>query len=158
MTSARGFVGEMMRGGISRLLVIAALLALLLQGRGLCAGNAPEWVLVDTDPSTSDFYYDKMAVTKTPQGIVSVTTKAVYSEGGKADALQVLDAKKYANLAYTLFFYELDCTKRMSRLTKVVHTDDKGAKIAEFDLTGKSSWEEIPEDSRLDVILTEQCN
>ncbi len=156
MTTTRRCANSM-RLGAPRFLAIVMLLALLVAGRGVYAGSGPEWVLVDTDPSTSDFYYDKAAVT-TSQGILRVTTKAVYSEDGKADALQVLDAKKYANLAYTLFFYELDCSKRTSRLTKVVHTGDKGEKIAEFDLTGKSSWEEIPEDSRLDVVLTEECH
>ncbi|HEY6838013.1 MAG TPA: surface-adhesin E family protein [Geobacteraceae bacterium] len=149
---------DVIRLGAPRFLAIVMLLGLLVAGRGSYAGNEPDWVLVDSDPSTSDFYYDKSAVNKTPQGILKVTTKVIYSEDGKADALHVLDAKKYANLAYTLFFYELDCSKRMSHLTRVVHTDDNGAKIAEFDLAGKSSWEEIPEDSRLEVILTEQCN
>ena len=158
MNIASATLGVSKRRVAFRWVLTVTILVLLSTGRGLFAGTAPEWVLVDSDPSTSDFYYDKATAGKTPQGIVSVATKAVYSEEGKADALQVLGAKRYANLAYTLFSYDLDCAKRMSRLRKVVHCDDKGAKIAEFDLAAKSSWEEIPEDSRLDVILTEVCD
>jgi hypothetical protein len=124
---------------------------------GVCMGAQDDWVLVDSDPATSDFLYNSATVGRGTKGIVTVETKAVYSEDGKADALEVLDAARYAHLAYTLFVYDIDCAGEESLLKRVVHYDDQGARIAAFDLTGKSAWEDIPMDSRLEKVQQAEC-
>jgi hypothetical protein len=118
----------------------------------------PDWVLVNSDPSHSDFFYDKSAVTASPQGLLTVRAKVVYSAEGKADTLKVLKAKKYENLSYSEFRYEIMCgEERKSRLQQVSHYDAKGARIVEFDLVGKTEWEEIPISSRLDMVADDEC-
>jgi len=124
---------------------------------GAKAGQ-PDWVMVHSDPSHSDFFYDKSAVTATPQGLLTVRAKVVYSAEGKADTLQVLKAKKYENLAYSEYRYEIMCgEERKSRLQRVSHHDAKGVRIAEFDLAGKTEWEEIPISARLDMVADNEC-
>jgi len=121
------------------------------------AGQA-DWVLIHSDPSHSDFYYDKAAVTSSPQGLLMVRAKVVYSAEGKADTLQVLKAKKYENLVYSEYSYEIMCgEERKSRLQQVSHFDAKGVRIAEFDLAGKTEWEEIPISARLDMVADNEC-
>jgi hypothetical protein len=118
----------------------------------------PDWLLVNSDPSHSDFYYDKSAVTASPQALLTVRAKVVYSAEGKADTLKVLKAKKYENLAYTEYRYEIMCgEERKSRLQQVSHYDAKGVRIAEFDLVGKTEWEEIPISARLDMVADNEC-
>lgn len=124
---------------------------------GVGLGTEAAWELVDSDPATSDFFYNKATVVRSPKGVVTVETKAVYSEEGKADVLEVLDAKRYAHLAYTLFVYDIDCGKEESLLKRVVHFDDNGGKIASFDLAGKTAWEDIPPDSRLERVEQAEC-
>jgi hypothetical protein len=117
------------------------------------------WMLVESDPAHSDFLYDKSAVARSAEGVVTINAKVVYSPEGKAETLKALqNAKKYEGLAATEYRYEIMCgEERKSRLQRVVHYDGKGGRIAEFDLAGKTEWEDIPVSSRLDMVADEEC-
>ena len=133
-------------------------MSVFVTGLNEATAGEPGWVLVHSDPSHSDFFYDKSAVAASPEGLLTVRAKVVYSAEGKADTLKVLKAKKYENLAYREYRYEIMCGEdRKSRLQRVAHYDAKGAQIAEFDLVGKTEWEEIPISSRLDQVADEEC-
>ncbi len=59
------------------------------KGDGLL-GRPVEWVVLDEDPMLSTFYYDSSSVSRDKEGMVSVWTRAIYSEEGKADALDTM--------------------------------------------------------------------
>ena len=125
---------------------------------GSARGGEPTWEEVDSIPDHSTFTYDKSAVARPAPGMVGVLTRLVYLPEGKAETLELLgNAKKYQGLAVSFFSYDIDCKGVKSRLTRVVHRDGEGKAIAEFDLAGKTEWEEIPPDSRLDMIREAEC-
>src|SRR6266568_9413708 len=90
------------------LMASLVLLALLMAGKSSPAGAAEEqWVLVDSEPGESDFYYDKSTLARPTPEVLSVRVKVVYGPEGKADALEQLkDKKTYGNLKETLYLYE----------------------------------------------------
>jgi hypothetical protein len=140
-----------------RTMVAIQFTMLLAAVTGHCAALPGNWLLVDSDSASSDFYYNKAAVARSPEGIMTVTVKTVYSAAGKADALQVLGTERYEGLAASTFEYDLDCKKLMCRLKKVAHFDAEGRKLAEFNIAGKTEWEKIPLYSRLDLLQVEVC-
>jgi hypothetical protein len=115
--------------------------------------------MVDDDPMLSTFYFDRTTVsTKSAEGLVTVWTKAVYSAEGKADALDTIGHPKgFEDLHHTGFLYTINCPGDMSRLEKVVHFDGKDAKIREYNLSGKTEWEEIFPETRMSLLHDEVC-
>ena len=145
---------------VSRYMLTGLLLAaLLLPGRAALAGGAGgEWVLVDSEPGDTDFYYDKGSLARPTPEVISVRVKVVYAPEGKADALaQLKDRATYGDLKETLYLYEIQCKTGQSRLNGVVHLDSAGKVIKEFRLTGKTEWEEIPPGARLEDVSAAEC-
>lgn len=141
------------RGALSAWVIAGVLLAC-----GHSLAGEPEWVVLDENPLVSDFYYDKSTVSRSPQGVVTVWTRAVYSEQGKADALEILGkGKGYEKLSHTAFLYEINCPGGLSLLKQVIHYNDEGEKISEFNLAGKTEWEKIDPDTRMGVLQEEVC-
>jgi hypothetical protein len=125
---------------------------------GVARGAEPEWVEVDTIPDHSLFTYDKKGVARPAKGMLGVVTRLVYLPVGKEEALEVLKHdKKYEGLSVSFYSYDIDCKGEKSRLTRVVHRDGEGQVIAEYDMAGKTEWEEIPPGARLDVIREAEC-
>ncbi|BBA71162.1 hypothetical protein KIP69_13295 [Geobacter sulfurreducens] len=138
---------------VVRLLSVVAILA-------LTAGSvlAAEWVVLDEDPMLSNFYYDSSSVSRDKEGMVSVWTRAIYSEEGKADALDTMgNPPAFKDLSHTHFLYTIDCKSSKSRLEKVVHFDDKAEPIREYNLSGKTDWEAIDEFTRLGLLQEAVC-
>lgn len=153
-----------MKNGFYLPLVLTWMLVLLWTAGGAIADDkAPKkeevtWVLLHSEPEHSDFFYNKAALSGSPEDVLTVWTKVVYGKAGKADMLEgVSHAKAYQDLAYTLYQYAINCATRQSRLQQVIHFDSKGNRIAEFNLTGKTEWEEITPDSRLDMVAEAEC-
>ncbi len=145
-------------GSVFRRMAVIFVTAVLWGGPIGSWGAEADWEFVDTNPAHSDFYYDKSSISRAPDGIVSVWTKVEYTEGGKADTLKILkNAKEYENIAQTQFLYDIDCKGAKSRLKQIVHYDGKGNRIKEFNLAGKTEWEEIPLYSRLESVTDEIC-
>ena len=116
----------------------------------------PEWVTLDQNRE-STFSYDRAGVSRSGE-VLRVTTRAVYTEQGKADTLNLLKSgKQYQNLFETRFIIDLSCKERTSRLQRVSHLDAAGTPLKEFDLAGKTSWEEIPPGSRLEKVTEAEC-
>lgn len=120
-------------------------------------GGESAWVLLDSDPYHSDFYYDKGSLSRSPEGTITIWARVAYTADGRQEVMETLKNEAYRNIAYSLYQYDLNCDSRESRLGQVIHYDAKGKKIAEFNLAGKTSWEPIPIASRLDQVLDEEC-
>ncbi|KAF0220380.1 MAG: hypothetical protein FD174_1281 [Geobacteraceae bacterium] len=129
----------------------------ILGSHSLSRGEEANWELLDSEPDHSDFYYNKSSISRSPEGITSVWAKVAYTEEGKADTLRILKAKAYENLAYSLYLYDIDCKGMKSHLKQIVHYDNKGNRIKEFNLAEKTAWEDIPINSRLESIADAEC-
>ena len=112
---------------------------------------------MESDPEQSDFSYDQGRVERPGPGELHVWVKVAYAPAGKASAREILKDPKYAELAATLYAYDIDCKGRRSRLDRVIHLDGKGGEIAEFNLTGKTDWEEIPRGAELEDVMEREC-
>src|SRR5512134_3953456 len=71
----------------------------------------PSWELLDSAPNHSEFFYDKAGVKKLPAGVVMVTAKVAYGPEGRQEVVDTLKNEKYEALSYSLYSYEIDCTK-----------------------------------------------
>lgn len=143
---------------LRRTIVVAALSATVAAG-SMASAAADQWALIDEDPSTSNYYYDTASIVKGEEGLVTVETKAVYTEEGKADALDTIGHPKgFEDLCFTSFHYTINCPGDMSRLEKVVHRDSKGGTIKEYVLAGKTPWEEIEEETRMSLLRDAVCD
>ena len=133
------------------------LLAMVFMASGVAWGGGGKWVLLDSDPDHSDFYYDKDAIKRLPEGIIGIQAKVVFSPKGKADALESLKNAAYRDLTWALYQYELNCDTQQSRLVRVVNYDSKESVITEFKLAGKTKWEDVPSGSRLEMVQEQEC-
>lgn len=136
------------------LLVFVA--ALILCSVSACAAKT-NWVLLDSTPDHSDFFYDKDSLVRTPEGRLTVWARVAYKEDGRQEVMEILKNEKFRNISHSLYQYEINCSTKQSRLNRVVHYDASGGKIAEYDLAGKTAWEAIPLASRLDQVVDEEC-
>ena len=149
------------RFSLSMLLMLMVVL-FWTAGGAIADGDPPkkdeaDWVLLHSEPGHSDFFYNK-TLDRSPEDILTVWTKVVYGKAGKADMLAgVSNAEVYRDLSYSLYQYGINCDTRQSRLQQIVHFDGKGNRIAAFNLTGKTEWEEIVPDSRLDMVAEAEC-
>lgn len=142
---------------IKRMLTLLSLAATVAAGSTVFGGDS-QWALIDEDPSTSSYYYDTTSIVQGEDDLVAVQTKAVYTEEGKADALDTIGHPKgFEDLSATSFFYTINCSGDMSRLEKVVHRDGKGMTIKEYTLTGKTPWEEIEAETRMSLLRDAVC-
>ena len=145
---------------MKRFRTILALIALAatVTAASVAFASESQWVLIDEDPATSNYFYDTTSITQGEEGLVTVWTKAVYTEEGKADALDTIGHPKgFEDLASTSFFYTINCDGDMSRLEKVIHRDGKGTAIREYTLTGKTPWEEIEAETRMSLLRDAVC-
>jgi len=141
-----------------RILALIFLTATVAVGSAAFAGDG-QWVLLDEDPSTSSYFYDATSVVPGDDGLVTVWTRAVYTEEGKADALDTIGHPKgFEDLAATSFHYTINCDADMSRLEKVMHQDGTGGTIKEYNLAGKTSWEEIEAETRMSLLRDAVCD
>jgi hypothetical protein len=139
---------------VGTLLALASLFPVFL---GLAVAAGPAWVLADENADTR-FYYDSQGITSPDKGISRVAVRAVYTEEGKADALELLGhAPAYEKLFESGYRYDIDCEKKKSHLLHVTHLDDAGNPIKSTDLAGVTEWEDIPPYSRLELLAEEVC-
>jgi hypothetical protein len=118
---------------------------------------AANWTLIDENDSSS-FYYDKSSITKPEVGKVRVTTRALYTPEGKADALKVLaHYKDMDKLDESRYVYDFDCLEEQSHLLDVTHLDKEGRILRSSNLGGATSWEDILPETRLAYVFDEVC-
>ncbi|CAG0949253.1 hypothetical protein GEOBC_00085 [Geobacteraceae bacterium] len=142
---------------------LRSILTLMVLAVTIAAGSPAfaadsQWVLIDEDPATSNYFYDSTSIAQGEEGLVTVWTSAVYTDEGKADALDTIGHPKgFEDLSSTSFHYTINCPGDMSRLEKVVHRDGKGGTIKEYTLTGKTPWEEIEAETRMSLLHDAVC-
>ncbi|GFO70741.1 hypothetical protein GMLC_43200 [Geomonas limicola] len=133
---------------------VLAAAAILTTGAAWAA--APDWVLLDENQD-SRFYYDQSGP-KPHEGMTQVRTRVVYSDEGKADAVKILgNQKKYQALFESHYQHQVDCTEGRSRLLEATHLDEQGAVLNRSDLSGVTSWEQVPAGERMSLVLEKVC-
>jgi len=120
-----------------------------------CAG--PDWMLLD-ESRDSRFYYDRGSTNSPSKGIFRVSTRVVYTEEGKKEALKILaTARNFGKLFESRYLHDLDCRNEKSRLLKVTHLDENGAILKSTELASFTEWEEIPPDARMGQVAEKVC-
>ena len=138
-------------------LTLLAVVAALILGCAAGGSAKTNWVMLDSTPNHSDFFYDKDSLVRTPEGLLTIWARVAYMDDGRKEVVEILKNEKFRSISHSLYQYEINCNTKQSRLNRVVHFDNKGGKIAEYDLAGKTEWEAIPLASRLDQVVDEEC-
>ena len=134
------------------LLAMSAIFAPL----AFCAG--PGWVLLE-ESNDSSFFYDENSTSNPKEGIVRVTTRVVYTELGKADALKILAAaKNMEKLHESRYTHDLNCAEEESRLLEAAHLDREGTTLRLTDLAQATEWEGIPPEARMALVAEKVCS
>lgn len=121
----------------------------------LAAG--PEWAQLDENAESS-FYYDKAGVSRMEPGVYRVTTRVVYTEEGKGEALKALSAREdFADLYESRYVHDLNCGEKESHLLNAAHYGKDGKLLRSTDLSTVTEWEAIPPEVRLMSVLMEAC-
>lgn len=137
--------------------ILLALPTLFALAPGMLYAAGPTWVLADENTGTR-FYYDGTGLTSPQKGISRVPVRVVYTEEGKADALDLLGhAPAFEKLFESRYTYDIDCQKKKTHLLHVTHLDDDGNQIKSLNLAEVSGWEDIPPNSRLELLADEVC-
>lgn len=117
------------------------------------------WEIIDDNPAASTYSYDPASVAETEEGLVTVRTRVVYTDEGKADALDTIgNPVDFKDLTSTDFLYTINCPDGMSRLEKVIHRNGNGEIIKEYSLAGKTPWTEIEGETRMSLLREAVCD
>ena len=111
-----------------------------------------DWELLEKIENNK-FYYDKKDVTHSPQKIVKVWIRQVYSKKDKG--MIDLGGRRYENLSYSINSLEFVCGARLTRfLTKTYFSENE-------DLLGLEDppdiWESISPNSMFDALYKIVC-
>jgi hypothetical protein len=102
----------------------------------------------------ANFYYDTRGISGSPQKIVSVWIKQVYTKKGKMDMMNLV-GPRYENLGYSINSLEFDCGAKKVRFLSMTYYSKKGGVL---DLENPSDqWESIPSNSIFDALFRKVC-
>ncbi|WP_460594644.1 surface-adhesin E family protein [Geomonas sp. Red276] len=120
-------------------------------------GEAPKWVLIDENQGSS--YFFNAGEAKPPKaGLVQVTTRVVYTDEGKREALKMLATDgKLANLYETRYHHEIDCDDMESRLLDVTHLDRQGGTLRYTNVSQLTDWEPVAPQARMSLVAALAC-
>ena len=100
-------------------------------------------------------YYDAETITRTPEGIVRVREKWVFTEKGVMDAVEKL-GEKYKSLSYVTVLNEVHCTDgRTSLLSSTFYSKD-GKVLSSFDFQA-TDWGFIVPETRGEALYEILC-
>ena len=100
------------------------------------------------------FYYDKKDITHSPQKIVNVWIRQVYTKRGKTDMIKLV-GPRYENLSYSINSLEFRCGPKMIRFLSMTYYSKKGDIL---DLENPpDKWESIPPNSMFDALYKKVC-
>jgi hypothetical protein len=110
-----------------------------------------DWRYYDT-ANVGDMYYDKSGIRNAGKNIVSVRTKCILNEQGKAKYYTVLKSlnktpDNASRLSYSITLMELDYTNKKIRDMSLVFYDDAGHAAYSSPLDDPSDWAEIAPDT-----------
>lgn len=138
-------------------IALAVVIAVIAAANPSSAADS-QWEVIDENPAASTYAYDPTSVAEAEDGLVTVLTRAVYTDEGKADALDTIgNPPDLKDLSFTDFLYSINCSEGMSRLEKVVHRNSKGEIIREYALAGKTPWTEIEGETRMSLLREAVC-
>ncbi len=112
-----------------------------------------DWALLEKIDATK-FYYDEKDVTHSPQKIVAVWIRQVYSERDKS-ILGNLVGRRYENLSYSINSLEFVCGAKLTRFLSMTYYSDNGDLLNLEDPPDK--WESIPPNSMFDALYKIVC-
>jgi hypothetical protein len=101
---------------------IRFLLLTMMMVFSVSQAQGADWVLYGVGRHANKLFYDREALTKSPEGMVKVWQKREYSDKGRSKYIQRKmndvgnNAERYAKLSYTLNFWEINCVSREERL------------------------------------------
>jgi len=100
------------------------------------------------------FYYDRKDITRSPQKLVSVWVKQVYTKKGKMDMINLV-GPRYEHLSYSSNSLEFDCGAKMVRFVSMTYYSTNGDVLDLEDSTDK--WESITPNSMFDALHKRVC-
>ena len=100
------------------------------------------------------FYYDRKDITRSPQKLVSVWVKQVYTKKGKIDMINLV-GPRYEHLSYSSNSLEFDCGAKMVRFVSMTYYSKNGDVLGLEDSTDK--WESITPNSVFDALHKKVC-
>ena len=142
---------------VGRIGIILRLALVLCLAGSLPAFAEPDWNLLNETDGVSAFHYDKASLEKGASGLITVWTRVLYQDAGRDEARKTLASSDYEKLAASFYQYSIDCGNNRSLLLTVIHRDDEGRTIRQFNLAGKTDWQAIDEFTRMDLLLEEIC-
>jgi hypothetical protein len=71
------------------------------------------------------FYYDRKDITRSPQKLVNVWVKQVYTKKGKMDMINLV-GPRYEHLSYSINSLEFDCGGKMVRFLSMTYYSKNG--------------------------------
>jgi hypothetical protein len=100
------------------------------------------------------FYYDKKDITHSPQKIVEVWIRQVYTKKGKMDMINLVGSR-YENLSYSINSLEFDCGARLIHFLSMTYYSKNGDVLdLEFP---PDKWESIRPHSMFDALHKKVC-
>ena len=123
-----------------------------------------EWVLFAIDNSGNKCFYDRETLTKLPTGVIKVWEKTAYSRKGVKTKIQNMNSNKlstyrYETLSHTLKLWEVDCAKRMERVTGFSEHSADGGVLASFTakLQPSENWQPVTPESIEEALYKTVC-
>lgn len=126
------------------------------------ASSGPDWVLYGRPDSGSLVaYYDRAKVVRMGDGMLRVTVKYVYSEGGKKEVIRSrerseLRTEGYENLGYSMVQYELDCGKGQQSIFSISEMDLNGKELDHYNPSGRI-WTPVKPGGIGEALIKEVC-
>ena len=100
------------------------------------------------------FYYDRKDITRSPQKLVSVWIKQVYTKKGKMDMINLV-GPRYEHLSYSINSLEFDCGAKMVHFLSMAYYSKSGDVLDLEDSTEKR--ESINPNSMFDALYNKVC-
>ena len=121
------------------------------------AFGAENWILIDQN-NDSGFFYDRDSKSVPTVGVVRVTTRVIYTDQGKVEALKTLGTVQESEELYeTRYIYDIDCEEREARLLASTHLDKSGGILKSTDLGIFTEWEYLLPQTRMALVAQEAC-
>jgi hypothetical protein len=100
------------------------------------------------------YYFDAQSITRPSKNVVRVWEKWDYTEKGVMDMVGSF-GKEYENVSHTIFFLEINCSKKENRGLSLTHYDHKGNVV--YSISSPSEWRSINPESMAEKLYKEVC-
>ena len=141
--------GDRMKSLLGKVGVI--LIGLMILGYAEAWGA--DWELYSSSEKVF-YYYDAQNITRPSKNVVRVWEKWDYTEKGVMDMVGSF-GKEYENLSHTIFFLEINCSKKKNRGLSLTHYDHKGSVV--YSISSPSEWRSINPESMAEKLYKKVC-